>query len=99
MLRTGATERENVTPGGVGCRRCGLSCFSAPVGKAPVCSPPQETKALFLEAQARWGLGEAEAAAALLARVLARDPAHEMAADLAGEVEAAGTALPEAEGS
>jgi hypothetical protein len=59
----------------------------------------QDTKALFLEAQALWGLGEAEAAAALLARVLARDPAHAQAADLAGEMEAAGQSLPEVEGS
>ncbi len=46
----------------------------------------QETKALFLEAQARWGLGEGQEAAQLAAAVLERDPAHGMAADLAAEI-------------
>jgi hypothetical protein len=47
----------------------------------------QETKALFLEAQARWGLGQAQRAAELAALVLERDPAHAEAADLVAEVQ------------
>lgn len=42
----------------------------------------QVGRARFLQAQARWGLGEREAARALLEEVLARDPSHAMAADL-----------------
>jgi tetratricopeptide (TPR) repeat protein len=42
----------------------------------------QRTTALFLEAQARLGLGHASAARALLRRVLRRDPTHAQAADL-----------------
>ena len=43
----------------------------------------QETNALFLEAQARLGLGQKAAARRLLAAVLKRDPNHALAADLA----------------
>lgn len=46
----------------------------------------QEIKALFLQAQAAWGLGRAEEASTLVAEVLERDPAHAMAADLAEEI-------------
>lgn len=42
----------------------------------------QLTTALFLEAQARLGLGQKARAAALLRTVLKRDPAHALAADL-----------------
>ena len=42
----------------------------------------QETTALFLEAQARLGLGEVSAARKLLRKVLHRDPNHALAADL-----------------
>lgn len=42
----------------------------------------QHTTALFLEAQARLGLGQHTAAHRLLRRVLVRDPAHAPAADL-----------------
>ncbi len=42
----------------------------------------QQTTALFLEAQARLGLGQKARAAALLRTVLKRDPAHAAAADL-----------------
>ena len=42
----------------------------------------QRTTALFLEAQARLGLGQASAARRLLRRVLQRDPNHALAADL-----------------
>jgi len=41
----------------------------------------QETAALFLQAQARLGLGEKERGAALLRTVLQRDPNHALAAD------------------
>lgn len=44
----------------------------------------QETTALFLEAQARLGLGETSAARRLLRDVLRRDPNHALAADLLG---------------
>jgi tetratricopeptide (TPR) repeat protein len=44
----------------------------------------QLTTALFLEAQARLGLGQKARAVALLRTVLQRDPAHAIAADLAG---------------
>ncbi len=44
----------------------------------------QETTALFLEAQARLGLGETAAARRLLREVLRRDPNHALAADLLG---------------
>lgn len=69
------------------CALCALREGSA--APQPRCPPPQETKALFLEAQARWGLGEVERAAQLAAEVLARDPAHGMAADLAAEIRGA----------
>ena len=44
----------------------------------------QETASLFLEVQARLGLGEAAAAKKLLKDVLKRDPNHALASDLAG---------------
>ena len=44
----------------------------------------QLTTALFLEAQARLGLGEAAAGRNLLRKVLQRDPNHALAADLLG---------------
>lgn len=44
----------------------------------------RETTALFLEAQARLGLGETAAARRLLKEVLRRDPNHALAADLSG---------------
>ncbi|PTY03851.1 DUF5107 domain-containing protein [Opitutaceae bacterium EW11] len=44
----------------------------------------QETNALFMEAQARLGLGEKAAARRLLRKVLERDPSHALAADLVG---------------
>ncbi len=47
----------------------------------------QETTAIFLEAQARLGLGERKKAAALLAEVLARDPNHAAASDLLAETQ------------
>ncbi len=50
----------------------------------------QRITALFLEAQARAGLGERTAARWLLARVLRADPAHPAAADLRAELSAAG---------
>ncbi len=43
----------------------------------------QETSALFLEAQARLGLGQKEKAKRLLQQVLRRNPSHAPAADLA----------------
>jgi tetratricopeptide (TPR) repeat protein len=46
----------------------------------------QETKALFLEAQARYGLGEKNKAGRLLVNVLMRDPNHPLAADLQREM-------------
>jgi tetratricopeptide (TPR) repeat protein len=42
----------------------------------------QQTTALFLEAQARRGLGQAAQSRALLRQVLQRDPSHALAADL-----------------
>jgi tetratricopeptide (TPR) repeat protein len=42
----------------------------------------QETSALFLQAQARLGLGQSSAASKLLSAVLRRDPNHALAADL-----------------
>jgi hypothetical protein len=42
----------------------------------------QQTTALFLEAQARWGLGQRVAARRLLRSVRRRDPGHALAADL-----------------
>ena len=42
----------------------------------------QETTALFLQAQARLGLGETAKARRLLKKVLVRDPSHALAADL-----------------
>jgi tetratricopeptide (TPR) repeat protein len=45
----------------------------------------QETTALFLQAQAHWGLGQKVRAKALLRQVLKRDPNHALAADLAAE--------------
>ena len=50
----------------------------------------QKTSALFLEAQARAGLGELPAARRQLARVLRLDPAHALAADLRTELSAKG---------
>jgi tetratricopeptide (TPR) repeat protein len=44
----------------------------------------QETTALFLQAQARLGLGQKAKAQALLRNVLQRDPNHPLAADLLG---------------
>ena len=44
----------------------------------------QETTALFLQAQARLGLGQKAKAQALLRKVLRRDPNHAPAADLLG---------------
>ncbi len=41
----------------------------------------QETQALFLQAQARFGLGQTQKAKSLLQQVLRRDPAHPLAAD------------------
>jgi hypothetical protein len=41
--------------------------------------------ALFLQAQARLGLGHATKAQELLTRVLSLDPSHSMAADLVAE--------------
>jgi tetratricopeptide (TPR) repeat protein len=46
----------------------------------------QKITALFLEAQARLGLGEGPTAARLLRRVLQLDPGHEAAADLAAAI-------------
>lgn len=46
----------------------------------------QTTTALFLQAQARLGLGEIPAARRLLKQVLARDPNHALAADLVSEL-------------
>jgi hypothetical protein len=49
----------------------------------------QETKALFLQAQALLGLGKRGRARALLRSVLKRDPNHGLAADLlAGDARA-----------
>ncbi|MGA2555915.1 MAG: DUF5107 domain-containing protein [Verrucomicrobiota bacterium] len=45
----------------------------------------QETAALFLQAQARLGLGQKAMARALLRKVLRRDPSHAPAADLLGQ--------------
>jgi predicted Zn-dependent protease len=45
----------------------------------------QRTTALFLEAQARLGLGQISRARTLLRTVLKRDPNHPLAADLAAE--------------
>ena len=42
----------------------------------------QETTALFLQAQARLGLGERTKAKKLLTTVLRRDPNHALATDL-----------------
>lgn len=52
----------------------------------------QETEALFMEAQALWGLGQAEQAVALVDKVLQRDPSHGLAADLAAEIKGAAAA-------
>ncbi len=46
----------------------------------------QETRALFLQAQAYRGLGQPKRAASLLRKVLKRDPNHALAADLAKEM-------------
>jgi tetratricopeptide (TPR) repeat protein len=46
----------------------------------------QETAALFLQAQARLGLGEKVQARKLLTRVLRRDPNHALAADMLNEL-------------
>ena len=45
----------------------------------------QDTTALFLQAQARLGLGQISRARTLLRTVLERDPNHPLAADLATE--------------
>ena len=50
----------------------------------------QQTTALFLEAQARFGLGQKSQANKLLGQVLRRDPSHAAAADLAKETGVAG---------
>jgi hypothetical protein len=47
----------------------------------------QETKALFMQAQAQLGLGKKKQARLLLRTVLRRDPNHAMAADLTKEFE------------
>lgn len=47
----------------------------------------QETKAMLLEAQARWGLHQAAQAWALAHEVLRRDPSHGRAADLVAAME------------
>jgi tetratricopeptide (TPR) repeat protein len=47
----------------------------------------QETTALFLQAQARLGLGQRATASALLRKVLQRDPNHPLAADLREELQ------------
>jgi hypothetical protein len=46
----------------------------------------QQTSALFMEAQAQFGLGQLPAARRLLGRVLKRDPNHAMASDLLEEL-------------
>jgi tetratricopeptide (TPR) repeat protein len=46
----------------------------------------QKTTALFLQAQARLGLGQKAQARKLLTTVLQRDPNHALAADLHGEI-------------
>jgi tetratricopeptide (TPR) repeat protein len=46
----------------------------------------QETQALFLQAQARYGLGQRKQAASLLKKILKRDPSHALAADLLAEI-------------
>jgi tetratricopeptide (TPR) repeat protein len=46
----------------------------------------QETTALFLQAQARLGLGQTKRARTLLNQVLRRDPNHALAADLMNEM-------------
>lgn len=48
----------------------------------------QQTTGLFLEAQARAGLGQTAAARRLLLTVLRRDPAHPLAGDLRAELDA-----------
>jgi hypothetical protein len=45
----------------------------------------QRTTALFLEAQARLGLGQAAVGRQLLREVLQRDPNHSLASDLLAE--------------
>ena len=45
----------------------------------------QETTALFLQAQARLGLGQTTRARILLKKILQRDPSHALAADLMQE--------------
>ena len=47
----------------------------------------QETTALFLQAQAHFGLGDKAKSKHLLATVLKRDPNHALAADLIKEFE------------
>jgi hypothetical protein len=46
----------------------------------------QETTALFLQAQARLGLGQTARTATLLKKVLQRDPNHALASDLNREL-------------
>jgi TolA-binding protein len=45
-------------------------------------SARQQTTALFLEAQARLGLGQITDAMKLLRKVIQRDPNHSLAADM-----------------
>ena len=45
----------------------------------------QDTTAIFMEAQARLGLGQKSQARRLLAKVLKRDPNHSPASDLLAE--------------
>ena len=47
----------------------------------------QETTALFLQAQAHWGLGQKSKAKGLLQKILRRDPNHALAADFLAEVQ------------
>jgi hypothetical protein len=51
----------------------------------------QQTTALFLQAQAHFGLGHGARAQLLLAKVLRRDPSHPLAADLFKELRRAQT--------
>jgi tetratricopeptide (TPR) repeat protein len=58
----------------------------------------QQTTALFLRAQAHFGLGEIELGASLLERVLKRDPNHAMACDLKNQTSAKAQPKPRAFG-
>jgi hypothetical protein len=46
----------------------------------------QKNQALFLQAQAKFGLGQRKAAAAILKTILKREPSHALAADLMAEI-------------